>query len=82
MDDAKIVPVNFDNIEKIAAFIIMQDGLEMKQKMHELKQAGYDDTEIDIGAKMAIQVCLAVVFGGGVLGMLGADPKKLETPKA
>lgn len=79
MSEAKMAPINFDNIEKVAAFFITPDGLEMNQKLHELRQAGYDDLEIDIGAKMAIQACLIVIFGGGSDNAL---LKKFEPPKA
>lgn len=79
MSEAKSAPINFDNIEKIAAFFITSDGLEMNQKLHELREAGYDDLEIDIGAKMAIQACLIVIFGNGAEKTL---LKKFEPPKA
>jgi hypothetical protein len=79
MSEAKMAPINFDNVEKVAAFFIAPDGLEMNQKMHELKQAGYDDLEIGIGAKMAIQACLIVIFGNGTENTL---LKKFEPPKA
>lgn len=53
---------NFDNIEKVAAFIITADGLGISEKIKELHLAGYQDSEIDIGTKMALQACLMVTF--------------------
>jgi hypothetical protein len=79
MSEAKMAPVNFNNVEKVAAFLITPDGLEMNQKMHKLKQAGYDDLEIDIGAKMAIQACFIVIFGNGTENTL---LKNFEPTKA
>lgn len=62
MEPEKTNSLNFDNIEKVAAFMVMPNGLDFEEKIHELRQKGYDDLEIDIGAKMALQACLLVVF--------------------
>lgn len=82
MEPEKLAPINFENIEKIAAFIIMSDGLGVQEKMHELRQAGYDDSEIDIGAKMATQACLMVIFSRTFDTSAGYTWKKPSDPLA
>lgn len=73
--------INFENVEKVATFIITPDGLGVDDKLSELKTAGFNDFEIDIGRTMAIQACLMIVLsrtyenGSSVW-------KKQEDPKA